>query len=113
MDKKVVALTKAEADLWDWAVDAVNDYWQDAGEREYEGAAVYDEAMRAAHGSGVGLIVDDPQVAEDLLYRIEEQMSCILDGDCDTSRGGLLSQRKAARSLARKIRAAFNLTMEG
>jgi len=108
---KVVPLTPSEADLWDWTVDPMIEFWSDADEREHDGDSVYEDVITPAR-EGIGWITSDPSVARDMLYRIEEQMASMLEDDWYANRGTTLSRQKAIKSLARKIRAAFNLNEE-
>lgn len=118
VDYVEIKLTRPEAELWDWAVDPMHEFWADAEERQLDGDFVYKDgvAIRLAE-AGVGRIANDRSVADDLIYRVETQMRdmAIEQGGIDT-RGRADAERMAAlrsvaagKSLAAKVRKAFEM----
>ncbi len=111
-----IRLTPVEVELWDWAVDPMLEFWADAEDREYDGDRCYGEPIALAV-NGVGRIVNDPSVADDLIYRVETQMGQMSiehggfdqHGRADADRMHGLRCVVAGKKLAGKVRAVFGL----
>jgi hypothetical protein len=116
-----IDLTPAEVELWDWAVDPMVEFWAEAEDRHHDGCRDYSpyaharwEAIQPAEGC-VGLISDDPDVADDLIYRVETQMSQMAieeggydeRGRADAARMAALRSIATGRRLADKVRQAI------
>jgi hypothetical protein len=68
-----IKFTAAEADVWDWAVDPAREYWEDDDGRD--DGKHFDESPVRFTENGIAQYDDsDPEVIEDMIYRIGTQL---------------------------------------
>lgn len=97
---KTITLTKAQASMAEWALDAMESY---AFEEDNEG---YGEAdVPKLKDLALNFPTSNDEMIDDFLYRLEEQLPDVADGaDTDAQKNGAI---RTASNLADKIRAAF------
>jgi len=93
------AVTRVEREILEWAMDAMEDFW--ASDPDDDG--IEHELPRLDHGKLV--LPDDDDVIDDLLYRLEEQLSDMAEQECEQKRAAR-GAAKAGRNLAEKVRLA-------
>jgi len=64
----------SQADVFDWALDAMLDAWEDEDMAECIGGPVYPIGLLSTQAGGPALF-DHVEVARDMLYRIEHQLA--------------------------------------
>lgn len=99
-----LALTKSEADIASWALDAMNSL---GGDDEYADMGYAASDVPVLGDDGVFAFNGNADAMEDLLYRIEEQLPSMSSGASDGEWPRVMRDLKAAKSLARKLRETF------
>lgn len=111
--KKELQLTKAESDVWDWAVDAARDYWSDDAGRD-DGKTFNECPVEFTIEGIASFEADDPEIIEDMVYRLDTQlrdMACdqgafYANGKPDKERMSALAIIPVINRVLRKIAAA-------
>ena len=112
----ILILTKAEADIWDWAVGAAQDFWSDDEGRD--DGKDFDECPVREVKDGVAWVDDDEDVIYDMIYRIDDQLrdmiseqgGCDRYGKWDKDRMKAISMIPAINRLVAKIKAEWQKT---
>ena len=75
-------LTKKQADLFEWALDAMTDFWVgEAAAEERESGTVYtEEALPLLEGDRLQLDHVPEEILKDLLERVEDQAPGMASG---------------------------------
>lgn len=103
-----IEVTKGQREVLEWAADAMNDYWADASERAECGDNWFDSVVtQMANNNQFWFIVEDIDVAHDLLYRIEKQRKEMNAEQPESDR--INADYRSIDALARKIRAEFKM----
>jgi hypothetical protein len=105
-------LTKAEADIWDWAVGAAQDFWSDDEGRD--DGKHFEECPVKETKDGVAWVADDEDDIYDMTYRIDDQLrdmiseqgGCDCHGKWDKDRMKAISMIPVINSLVAKIKDA-------
>lgn len=106
-----IPLTAARADIWDWAQDAMNDYWTQDNDARGDDIR-FDESPIKPAKDGVGKILNHPEVIDDMIYRFEEQLESMaareggFGGRWDSSRMEALRSVQASRWIVSQLRKA-------
>jgi len=99
MARRVIPMTRGERDWAEWAIGGMPDYPE--GREEMYGRDVPDSEMPRIEGMEL-IVPADPEVLDDLLYRLEEQARDVAAGDATEQ--VTAARMRPAQALAAKIR---------
>jgi hypothetical protein len=81
-----IKLSPAEADLWNWARSAAEEFWKDDFARD--DGKHFDQCPVGIAVNGTATIANDPDVIDDILFRLGEQLPAMARGEGGTNRDG-------------------------
>jgi hypothetical protein len=102
-----IKITKFQADAVEWALGAMDDYWDGSGHGRLLGPAGPDELPRL---DGTTLLLSHrDDIADDLAYRVGDQLVDMTraEAGADISEAQAGGQIRSLEALAEKIRRAF------
>jgi hypothetical protein len=108
-----IKFTAAEADVWDWAVDPAREYWEDDHGRD-DGKHFEESPVRFTENGIAQYDDSDPDVIEDMIYRIDEQLrdmaleqgGIYADGRPDKERAQAMAHIPVINRVVRKMKAS-------
>jgi hypothetical protein len=111
-DILTINLSAMQAEQWNWAQAAAEEYWSDDESRD--DGLHFDKSPVGPCVNGSAIIKNHPDVIEDMLYRLGEQLQGMCgdeggiykDGTADNERMAAMRISKAAKQVCEKIEMA-------
>lgn len=105
MEVKQLGLTAGEAELADWALGPMDEYWTDEDEAFARDGEVYSPDYLPKLDGNVLTLSPVDEINEDFRYRVETQAGDMIKGS-SLSDAGIRAHRRIINSLTAKLEAA-------